>query len=954
MKFYYDLPTSRLMRQIRGGTLNYMGVKNDGSLVVESSYLPGKKITIQSDGDIKDMYSLPDNVIRDILSIRGFNEQTMDTVDADADPMTQEALKTISEDFDLRKSLLGVNNAKQQLKNILKSRYAFRENQEKIGAQISKLDSDKFNNPEYLVTKIEQLLENPSDVDMKTAMYLLSILNKIKGGRKYAIKNNMLITKGEYKRQISQKQTEENQRIKEEEEKAKKVWREKYKKQIEKYNKERNKFKNRLKARIKEEKIDQLYKKLEEEDEKNSLINDINSLTKEIQDYINLSNAVEETEPEVKTSEQSNLLKRVTEAEEKWIADPTDNTNKVNYRSYIREYIETLIENNAPRSDIDVLVKKLNKTFVKDGYSYIINDDNQLVSTLEKSPKSKRKDEDSAIIDEIELKISDATNKLSNYWKNTTDQSLEVSNADDYIREQLLKINLVTIKDESGKNVSVSPFIKNQKEKYTKEQYTASNKLLKRLSDDKAKDKIIKWGLNYKRYDGEKYFYYDGNTRIFDDEGKRIEDVDSEKLYKRNFKGSRGYKYKASDSSPEEILYISSDSFKDKFKGMTKKDKEKEEAKYTPIFYETVEEYIASELFEKSGKSLEHIVCADPEITKTIFDIDIDPKDKESISVSDHLIDIIFTQYVNTKDEFKNILSSSSQFPHDVISIKHHLAIEMKDYESFSFENAYNVNIRLKTQYFNKLKEKLIDLIESKDIGYNALNEKLTEAKKLNEKLEIKRLNKQINEVKKEIESIIDIMTNELKFDRAFYVNNKYLGFDMTINKFTKPTTEELNQDIEDYYLPMKEEYIRRVYDRQNQIYTPVMSKDHKITSYKFNKNLNNKENEITKIVDEKLKLSDKKPYKFVSLITLKGAVCVYDYTNDPLFRGSDTNTILMFFKGGSTQSGFNGVSIPVDRLMLIYKALSETPAQPEPTSILTSSKKPTKKKQRENIEIDL
>lgn len=878
MKFYYDLPTSRLMRQIRGGTITELS--DDGRMYTISGYSDKTRepwemyLNKNARFNIGTIQTLDPNSLKEaIQTIRASDIEITDPELLD-EAVQDIRRKNVSSNINnqttlnLLDRLKRSRNIKQQIKqlgkrhsNIMKSKREKRETREKIDSIILELKRQEQKEKEIAESK----LRSAKVKELKAQE------------RRYARERQIDEAREQRKKMLElAKERTRRQELEEEKKQEAKQVSDYFKKAIEQAKRDeeyniatRAMHEMEYNRRQQEEMEESRARQLRGKERETAEAQEKNMLDNLIIDAINAKNLYDQST----TIEQSNSRVR-------------------SYRSSLKSYINGLLQSsffNAPQR-INELLDMLNDTYVKENYMYGIVD-KQLVPIIDVkggdegiTEMQRRAIEDKAIGKEIELGIKEARRILSTYWKETSNQTLEVMDGDTYINDLLGSINLVEITDDN-KKITVSEFIKEEKERYTDNNYSSSSKLLEKISSVISADKVVEWGKNFVDDNGRKYFYYDdNNVQIFDfRNGDRI---------------------------------VSNDSL---------------QSKYSNIKY-----YLRDELFIKSGKGLEHIVCADPEISKLIFGITFNDKSKESISVSDHLIDSIFRKYVNSIDKFKNVSSASGQFPHDVISIDNQLAIEMKDYkDSLNFKSAYNINIRLKIHYFNKLKKELNDLIEAEDIGYNALNEKLTEAKKLNEKLEIKRLNKQIKEVKKEIKRIVDIMTNKNMFDRAFYVNNKYIGFGMTINKFTKPTQEKLNADIEMYKdrLPMNEEYIRRIYSRQGQLYTPVMLNDgsHKITSYKMNKGMTeDNRNEITKIIDDRLNISQDRPYDFISLITLGGAVTTYDYTNDPLFSDIDTDTILMFFKGATTQNGWNGVSIPVDRLRMVFQQLPPEQEQDE------------------------
>lgn len=143
MKFYYDLPTSRLMRQIRGGTLTSASQSNSGNtLVLTSDQAPGREIRIGPKEDITQLQRLPDGAIRDIMSLLEEPDATEEIINK---LEKERYVKLRANVFDLYKD------------PILKQK--FKAQQEDVGKRIAKIKTQREEKSSKISKDVEESIK---------------------------------------------------------------------------------------------------------------------------------------------------------------------------------------------------------------------------------------------------------------------------------------------------------------------------------------------------------------------------------------------------------------------------------------------------------------------------------------------------------------------------------------------------------------------------------------------------------------------------------------------------------------------------------------------------------------------------------------------------------------------------------------------------------------------------
>jgi len=311
-----------------------------------------------------------------------------------------------------------------------------------------------------------------------------------------------------------------------------------------------------------------------------------------------------------------------------------------------------------------------------------------------------------------------------------------------------------------------------------------------------------------------------------------------------------------------------------------------------------------------SGKNLEFGVCGvgnsnakvlynvrNPQMQVTDFIVD-----DIYLSKVKPLLEAIRAKQIRKGYKKKDIIevpetSLGAQFCQDNIDIKNKIINEMKDYENLNYKNMFNKNIELKKIYADELKAELKDLISDYKL-------ETKESKKKN-------ILNVIKEYKK-------LLTDKNEFDKAFYMNKKYLGVAITINKWNPVEIPEEYYD-EDYdrdnYVNSVEQ-LELVKSQQGQKFIPHM-KDKYVVKLEQVGGSSDKYNELmTKYLNEDVVKGQK--YQFNVTVRFSHGIAVYNYTKDDLV---DNDFILGTYKTSYSHDKrnlkYNSVLIPIEKYIL-------------------------------------
>jgi hypothetical protein len=289
--------------------------------------------------------------------------------------------------------------------------------------------------------------------------------------------------------------------------------------------------------------------------------------------------------------------------------------------------------------------------------------------------------------------------------------------------------------------------------------------------------------------------------------------------------------------------------------------------------------------YKSSGKSAEFSICGkNNPIAKQIYGVA-----NPDIQNADYIVENILVSQGNPG-------GTSKQFCIDNIDTTNKFFSVMKDYkDKFTYRTHYKANIELKKVYIDKLKAKL----------RNMINLYLNESD-----------HKKKSDYKTNINALYNVLKDKKEFEKDFYINNRYLGIGVTMNKFNKIIIPQ-NYDFEDSPSPQDE--ILHVKESQGQLFIPHIKnrKIVKITSADGN-------TDFDEAFNTTINISKTNPYAFMFTVVLADGVCVYNYTMDDLV---ENDFILGTYKcayAADTRKHekYNAVLIPFEKLDLIFESL--------------------------------
>jgi len=314
------------------------------------------------------------------------------------------------------------------------------------------------------------------------------------------------------------------------------------------------------------------------------------------------------------------------------------------------------------------------------------------------------------------------------------------------------------------------------------------------------------------------------------------------------------------------------------------------------------------------GKALEFATAGLDNINaKILFEL-VHPE----LKVSDFEIEEIYQTIVRPylvslgqKKEGEKDKSMGGSFCVDHIDLRNHIMNEMKDYKSHAldYERGFNINLKLKHQYLNRLKRELIKALREED--------EIT------------------------IMEIIFNLRDKESFERSFYRDVPYVGFPITMNKWDKiddskivfrdseeagvqkKLIESKDETVEDEYeiiyntpSPNTKAQIEEVAKNQKQKFRPHMKK-------RFIVGLTQTTGSVEYIDAMNEAMRDKffseegERYEFTITVRMLKNTGVYNYTEDELILDDNIlNTYRTAFSLSATKK-YNGVLIPIEKFKI-------------------------------------
>lgn len=324
------------------------------------------------------------------------------------------------------------------------------------------------------------------------------------------------------------------------------------------------------------------------------------------------------------------------------------------------------------------------------------------------------------------------------------------------------------------------------------------------------------------------------------------------------------------------------------------------------------DKYKFLEKYAAAGMVLENSICgSNNEIIKKYFG------DGYNFEQSDVYLESIFNEIKKVNDD----KSASSQACFDAIDLNKETIIECKDFD-IPYLTAYNINVDLKKMFLDKM---IADL-------YTWLD-------KIEEESD--------DEIKSDyVKTLLKFLRlfDENEFNRLFYMNNPYVSYDLTINKFQdiepiirlydrlrekvkrlddsdkiKMTMNKIKKMENEFFKVNSIDVWREVNNNQrNQRYVPLISENKKITGI-----VRSGRSETTNAMNERMnELFEGKECDFITYMTFKTrekdkvGLALYDFTNDKCLKNE---YILSTYPATRNKSGLlQMVKIPVDRIIPI------------------------------------